>query len=196
MELLLSDELQCDFCSIDVELIISKRQNFSIAYRPSTSQIWPRWSSECHLCSALTRLTRCGHIRRSLSTYLDALDMTYFNELLIRRLFVPFMFLCPITRSKLLPRILIPKDESNASWISPDTYRCHAAPLIIDLFSYHVASIRETLLGHFNSYWELIDRTSLVNTILPQVRAIDRNRTRQKSLLLLHRSARVWPQRS
>ena len=111
------------------------------------------------------------NIRSLLSTYLDALDMTYFNELLIRRLLVPFMFLCPFTRSKLLPRILIPKDESNSSWISPDTYRCHAIPLIVDLFSYHVASIRETLLEHFNSYWELIDRTSLVNTILPQVRS-------------------------
>ena len=105
----------------------------------------------------------------SLSNYLDDLQGEYINELLIRRLLVPFMFLCSTTRSKLLPRILIPKDDQNHSWISLDNFREHAIPLIIDLFSYHVASIRLTLLEYFNSYFQYIDQTTLINVILPQV---------------------------
>ena len=98
----------------------------------------------------------------------------YFNELLIGRLLVPFMFLCSSTRSKLIPRILIPKtDETNTnSWISIEKYRTYVIPLIIDLFSYHVTCIRETLLEYFNSYWQLIDKTILINIILPQVKFI------------------------
>lgn len=109
---------------------------------------------------------------RSLSTYLDNLNSTYFNELLIRRLFVPFMFLCSSTRSKIIPRILIPKedDANSQSWIPVDKYRTYVIPLIVDLFSYHVTCIRETLLEYYNSYWQLIDRTTLINTILPQVK--------------------------
>ncbi|CAF1637385.1 unnamed protein product, partial [Adineta ricciae] len=42
-------------------------------------------------------------------------------------------------------------------------------PLIVDLFSYHVTCIRETLLEYYNSYWQLIDRTTLINIILPQL---------------------------
>jgi hypothetical protein len=110
----------------------------------------------------------------SLSAYLDDLSTEYFNELLIRRLFVPFMFLCSSTRSKLIPRILTPKTDDNNtnSWISIDKYRTYVIPLIIDLFSYHVTCIRETLLEYFNSYWQLIDKTILRNTILPQVKSI------------------------
>jgi Zn-dependent peptidase ImmA (M78 family) len=80
------------------------------------------------------------------------------------------MFLCSSIRSKLIPRLLIPKDENhNNSWISIEKYRIYVIPLIIDLYSYHVTCIRETLLEYFNSYWQLIDQTILVNTILPQV---------------------------
>jgi hypothetical protein len=82
------------------------------------------------------------------------------------------MFLCSSTRIKLIPRILIPKDENNNSWISADTYRLHVIPILTDLFSYHVTCIRETLLEYFNSYWPLIDKTTLVNIILPQVNYI------------------------
>lgn len=109
---------------------------------------------------------------RSLASHLDNLDTEYFNELLIRRLFVPFMFLCPSTRAKIIPRILIPKEtDANAqSWISTEAYRTYVIPLIVDLFAYHVTCIRETLLEYYNSYWQLIDRTTLINVILPQVR--------------------------
>ncbi len=98
----------------------------------------------------------------------------YFNEVLIRRLFVPFMFLCLSTRSKLIPRLLTPKtDETETnSWISIDKYRTYVIPLLVDLFSYHVTCIRETLLEYFNSYWHLIDKTILINIILPQVKSI------------------------
>ncbi|CAF1183150.1 unnamed protein product [Adineta steineri] len=107
----------------------------------------------------------------SLSTYLDNLHAEYFNELLIRRLFVPFMFLCSSTRLKIIPRIIIPKndDTNHNSWISIDKYRTYVIPILVDLFSYHVTCIRETLLEHFDSYWQLIDRTILINTILPQL---------------------------
>ncbi|CAF0760074.1 unnamed protein product [Rotaria sp. Silwood1] len=105
----------------------------------------------------------------SLSTYLDSLDTEYFNELLIRRLCLPFMFLCSLTRSNIIPRIIIPKDINNNSWISIDQYRLHVIPHIVDLFSYHVTCIRETLLEHYNSYWQLIDRTIVINIILPQL---------------------------
>ncbi|CAF2322029.1 unnamed protein product [Rotaria sp. Silwood2] len=105
----------------------------------------------------------------SLSTYLDNLDTEYFNELLIRRLCLPFMFLCSLTRSNIIPRIIIPKDDNNNSWISIDMFRTYVIPHIVDLFSYHVTCIRETLLEHYNSYWQLIDRTILINIILPQL---------------------------
>jgi hypothetical protein len=103
--------------------------------------------------------------------YLDKLDAEYFNELLIRRLFVPFMFLCSSTRTKLIPRILIPKDDNNNSLISIEKYRTYVTPLLVDLFSYHVTCIRETLLEYFNSYWQLIDKTILINIIIPQVKS-------------------------
>jgi len=111
----------------------------------------------------------------SLSTYLDNLDKEYFNELLIRRLLVPFMFLCSSTRTKLIPRILIPKDNENNknSWISIEKYRIYVIPILVDLYSYHVTCIRETLLEYFNSYWQLMDKTILINIILPQVYFID-----------------------
>lgn len=80
------------------------------------------------------------------------------------------MFLCSSTRTNLIPRIIIPKDDANNSWISIDKYRTHAIPLLVDLFSYHVTCIRETLLENFNSYWQLIDRTMIINVILPQVK--------------------------
>jgi len=84
------------------------------------------------------------------------------------------MFLCSSTRSKLIPRILIPKDENHTnSWISIEKYRNYVIPVITDLYSYHVTCIRETLLEYFNSYWQLIDQTVLVNTILPQVDFIE-----------------------
>ena len=84
------------------------------------------------------------------------------------------MFLCTSTRSKIIPRILIPKDENNInSWISIEKYRAYVIPIIIDLYSYHVTCIRESLLEHFNSYWQLIDKTTVVNTILPQVDFIE-----------------------
>lgn len=121
---------------------------------------------------------------RSLSTYLDALPSDSFNELLIRRLLAPFMFLCSTTRLKLLPRILVPQDETNSAWIPTETYREHVVPLLIDLFSYHVISIRESLLEYFHSYWQLIDQTTLVNSILPQVRPSNRSSTKRTSLSL------------
>ncbi|CAF0858547.1 unnamed protein product [Rotaria sordida] len=110
----------------------------------------------------------------SLSTYLDNLDTEYFNELLIRRLCLPFMFLCSSTRLNIIPRIIVPKndddnDNNNNSWITIDKYRLYVIPHIIDLFSYHVTCIRETLLEYYNSYWQLIDRTILMNIILPQL---------------------------
>ena len=82
------------------------------------------------------------------------------------------MFLCSSTRLKIIPRILIPKDDdnnNNNSWISIEKYRTYVIPLIIDLYSYHVTCIRETLLEYFNSYWQLIDQITLINIILPQV---------------------------
>ena len=50
-ELFVSDKLESEFWSIDLELIISKRPNFSIVYQPLRSQICRRWSSELHRCS-------------------------------------------------------------------------------------------------------------------------------------------------
>jgi hypothetical protein len=83
------------------------------------------------------------------------------------------MFLCASTRSTVLPRILIPKDENNPnSWISIEKYRIYVIPLLVDLYSYHVTCIRETLLQYFNSYWQLIDKTTLMNIILPQVNIV------------------------
>jgi len=80
------------------------------------------------------------------------------------------MFLCLPTRSKIIPRILIPKDDkNNNSWISIEKYRIYVVPVLIDLYSYHVTCIRETLLEYFNFYWQLIDKTTLINIILPQV---------------------------
>jgi hypothetical protein len=80
------------------------------------------------------------------------------------------MFLCSSTRLKLIPRILIPKDENHCdSLISIEKYRNYVIPLVIDLYSYHVTCIRQTLLEYFNTYWQLIDQTVLINTILPQV---------------------------
>ncbi|CAF2170506.1 unnamed protein product [Rotaria magnacalcarata] len=105
----------------------------------------------------------------SLSTYLNNLDAEYFNDLLIRRLCLPFMFLCSSTRLKIIPRIIIPKDDNNNSWISIDKYRTYVIPVIVDLYSYHVTCIRETLLENFKSYWQLIDKTILTNLILPQL---------------------------
>lgn len=81
------------------------------------------------------------------------------------------MFLCSSTRSKIIPRIIIPKDDNNNSWLSMDKYRTYVIPIIVDLYSYHVTCIRETLLEHFNSYCQLIDKTILVNIILPQVKS-------------------------
>lgn len=52
-----------------------------------------------------------------------------------------------------------------------DKYRTYVIPIIVDLYSYHVTCIRETLLEHFNSYCQLIDKTILVNIILPQVKS-------------------------
>jgi len=105
-----------------------------------------------------------------LSKYLDELDIEYLNELLIRRLLVPFMFLCLSTKIKILPRILIPKDNINEnSWITIEKYRLYVIPILIDLYSYHVTCIRQTLLEYFNSYWQLIDKTIIINVILPQV---------------------------
>ena len=46
-------------------------------------------------------------LSRSLSTYLDNLGAEYFNELLIRRLFVPFLFPCSSTQSKLIAKIIM-----------------------------------------------------------------------------------------
>jgi len=82
------------------------------------------------------------------------------------------MFLCLSTRSKLIPRLLTPKTDEieTNSWISIDKYRTYVIPLLVDLFSYHVTCIRETLLEYFNSYWHLIDKTILINIILPQVK--------------------------
>lgn len=83
------------------------------------------------------------------------------------------MFLCSSTKTKILPRILIPKDDKNQdSWITIEKYRLYVIPILVDLFSYHVTCIRETLLEYFNFYWQLIDRTTLINTILPQVNFI------------------------
>jgi hypothetical protein len=81
------------------------------------------------------------------------------------------MFLCSSTRTKLIPRILIPKDNENNqnSWISIEKYRIYVIPVLVDLYSYHVTCIRETLLEYFNSYWQLMDKTILINIILPQV---------------------------
>ena len=105
----------------------------------------------------------------SLSNYLDDLPAENFNELLIRRLLVPFLFLCSTTRRKILPRILIPKDEENGAWISIENFRQHAVPILVDLFSYHVTAIRLTLLEHFQTFFQLIDQPTLVNVVLPQV---------------------------
>lgn len=84
------------------------------------------------------------------------------------------MFLCPSTRSKIIPRILIPKtdENNNNSWISIDKYRTYVIPIIVDLFSYHVTCIRVTLLEYFNLYWELIDKITLTHVVLPQVKFI------------------------
>lgn len=106
----------------------------------------------------------------SLSNFLDELKEETFNELLIRRLFVPFMFFCSTTRTKLLPRILIPKLDENRSWISIENFRQFAVPMIVDLFSYHVTSIRLTLLEYFQTYLHLIDQATLTNIVLPQVK--------------------------
>jgi len=79
------------------------------------------------------------------------------------------MFLCTSTRLKLIQRILIPKDNNNNSWITIEKYRIFVIPILIDLYSYHVTCIRQTLLEYFNSYWQLIDKTIIINIILPQV---------------------------
>jgi hypothetical protein len=79
------------------------------------------------------------------------------------------MFLCTSTRLKLIQRILIPKDDNNNSWITIEKYRTFVIPILIDLYSYHVTCIRQTLLEYFNSYWQLIDKTIIINIILPQV---------------------------
>ena len=85
------------------------------------------------------------------------------------------MFLCSSTRSKLIPRIIVPKDESHPhSWISIEKYRTYVIPILVDLYSYHVTCIRETLLEYFNSYWQLIDRTTLTDVILPQVHSFQK----------------------
>jgi hypothetical protein len=113
---------------------------------------------------------RFSLLSSQLCNYLDALQSESINELLIRRLLVPFMFLCSSTRYRLLPRVLLPRDDQNKAWISVENYRLHVIPILIDLFSYHVTSIRQTLLDYFHAYWQLIDRTTLTNVILPQVR--------------------------
>ena len=107
----------------------------------------------------------------SLSTYLDHLDDEYFDESLIRRLLLPFMFMCSSTRLNIIPRSLIPKDDNNNSWISMNQYRTHIIPLIIDLFSYHVTCIRIVLLEYFDSYVWLMSKTTLADIILPQVKS-------------------------
>ena len=108
-------------------------------------------------------------LSRSLSTYLDSLGAEYFNELLIRRLFVLFVFLCSSTGSK-----LIPKDRNHpTSWISIEKYRTYVVPILVDLYSDHVTCIRETLLEYFNSYWQLMGKITLTDVILPQVKSIE-----------------------
>ena len=131
---------------------------------------------------------------RSLSTYLDNLGAEYFNELLIRRLLVPFMFLCSSTRSKLIPRIIVPQDENHPnSWISIEKYRTCVVPVLVDLYSYHVTCIRETLLEYFNSYWQLIDKPTLIDVILPQVSSFE---NLPWIVLLCFCLARLWTERS
>ena len=88
---------------------------------------------------------------RSLSAYLDNLGAEYFNELLIRRLLVPFMFLCSSTRSKLIPRIIVPKDENHPnSWISIEKYRTCVVPALVDLYSYTMSLASERL------FWNIL----------------------------------------
>lgn len=161
-----------DFYCI-LESITSKQLNFSIVYLLYMNQTYPMLQSTyfiSHRLLFITLVIILFFLSRSLSTYLDNLGAEYFNELLIRRLFVPFMFLCSSTRSKLIPRIIIPKDDEHPnSWISIDKYRTCVVPVLVDLYSYHVTCIRETLLEYFNSYWQLIEKTTLTDVILPQV---------------------------
>ena len=113
-------------------------------------------------------------VSRSLFTYSYSLGAEYYNELLIHRLFVPFIFLCSSTRSKLIPRIIIPKDENHPNpWISNKKYRPYVVSILVNLYSYRVTCIRETLLEHIDTYWQLIDKSTLVKLILPQVNSFE-----------------------
>lgn len=158
--------------------------NFQISLTNENPQSRPHWSKIFQMdlfqmnfikvTELLDRLptvdeTDLDEIVDSLSNFLDELKEETFNELLIRRLFVPFIFFCSTTRRKLLPRILIPKIDENHSWISIENFRQFAVPMIVDLFSYHVTSIRLTLLEYFQTYLHLIDQSTLTNVVLPQL---------------------------